>query len=62
MLKELRKEKGLTQMQLSELVGVKRNTIAMIEIGENKPSLERAMRLAKVLDCNIDDFVTVDKM
>lgn len=62
MLKELRKEKGLTQMQLSELVGVKRNTIAMIEIGENKPSLELAMRLAKVLDCNIDDFVTVDKM
>lgn len=59
MLKELRKEKGLTQMQLSELVGVKRNTIAMIEIGENKPSLELAMRLAKVLDCNIDDFVTV---
>ena len=59
MLKELRKEKGLTQMQLSELVGVKRNTIAMIEIGENKPSLELAMRLAKVLDCNIDDFVKV---
>lgn len=62
MLKELRKEKGLTQMQLSKLVGVKRNTIAMIEIGENKPSLELAMRLAKVLDCNIDDFVTMDKM
>ena len=33
-LKKIRKEKGLSQMQLAEMVGVSRNTISSIETGQ----------------------------
>ena len=43
-LKEIRTEKGLSQAQLAEMVGVSRNTISSIETGQfspNKLSLEK---------------------
>ena len=36
-IKELRKALGLTQQEMAEKVGVKRNTIAQYEIGRNDP-------------------------
>ena len=40
-LQELRKEKGLTQEQLAEHVGVARRTISRWETGSNMPDLDR---------------------
>jgi putative transcriptional regulator len=37
-LKELRSEKGLSQAQLAEMVGVSRNTISSIETGQFSPT------------------------
>lgn len=48
-IKEMRVKKGMTQEQLSEVSGVKRTTIAMIETGKNVPSIATAKALAKVL-------------
>ena len=37
-IKEVRQSKGLTQSQFSEVIGLSRNYIALIEIGERVPS------------------------
>ena len=51
-LQELRKEKGLTQEQLAEHVGVARRTISRWETGSNMPDLDILIELS--------DFYAVD--
>lgn len=48
-LKKLRKDKGFTQQKLAEMCGVVRNTISMIEMGVNKPSVPLAKKLGEAL-------------
>ena len=55
-VKELRISKGLTQEQLASECGVQRTTITMIEIGENKPSVELAKKLGKIFEVAWSDF------
>ena len=49
-IKELRIAKGMTQEQLANECGVQRTTITMIELGENKPSVELAKKLGTIFD------------
>lgn len=44
-LKEIRAEKGLSQTQLAEMVGVSRNTISSIETGQFNPTAKLALIL-----------------
>ena len=46
-LKTFREQKGLTQEQLGEAVGVSRQTIIAMEKGNYEPSLGLALKLAK---------------
>ena len=55
-VKELRTAKGLTQEQLAKECEVQRTTITMIEIGENKPSVELAKKLGKIFEVAWSDF------
>lgn len=55
-LKDLRTEKGLTQEELAKETGVLRTTICMIEIGENKPSVQLAMKLGEVFNVDWKGF------
>ena len=55
-IKELRIAKGLTQEQLANECGVQRTTITMIELGENKPSVELAKRLGTIFDVDWKGF------
>ena len=48
-LKEARTEKGLSQAQLAELVGVSRNTISSIETGQFNPTAKLALILCIAL-------------
>ena len=48
--------KGLTQEQLASECGVQRTTITMIELGENKPSVELAKKLGKIFEVAWSDF------
>jgi len=54
-IKELREEKGLTQEQLGELVGVSRQAINSIETEKYEPSIWLAYDIAKVFDAAIED-------
>ncbi len=54
-LKELRAEKGLSQSQLAEMVGVSRNTISSIETGQFNPTAKLALILCIALDQKFED-------
>ena len=54
-IKELRARYGLTQAQLAEKVGVRRETILYLEKGKYNPSLKLAYKIAKVLESTIED-------
>lgn len=59
-LKEMRIAKGLTQEQLANECGVQRTTITMIELGENKPSVELAKKLGEILEITWSDIFEDD--
>lgn len=53
---EFRKERGMQQAELAELVGVRRETIGNLENGKYNPSLKLAMDIAKVFECKVEDI------
>ena len=53
-LKELRKDKNMTQVQLAEELGVSKETVAMWEIGKREPNFETLNRLSDIFDKRID--------
>ncbi len=54
-LKELRTEKGLSQAQLAQMVGVSRNTISSIETGQFSPTAKLALILCIALDKKFEE-------
>lgn len=57
-----RKEKGLTQKQLSELTGISQADISRIENGTRNPSLEMIKRLAAGVGMRLKlEFIPVSK-
>lgn len=58
-----RKEKGLTQKQLSELTGISQADISRIENGTRNPSLEMIKRLATGMGMRLKlEFIPVSKV
>ncbi len=55
-LKEARMEKGLSQRELAEMVGVSRNTISSIETGQFNPTAKLALILCIALDKKFEDL------
>ena len=49
-IKEVRMEKGLSQAELAEMVGVSRNTISSIETGQYSPTAKLALILSLALE------------
>lgn len=59
-VKELRSERGWTQQQLAEAVGVSRQSINSIERDRYVPSLPLALTFARVFGCSTDDIFTLE--
>lgn len=55
-LKEIRTEKGLSQAQLAEMVGVSRNTISSIETGQFSPTAKLALILSIALEKQFEEI------
>lgn len=55
-IKELRARFNLTQEQLAQKVGVRRETIVFLEKGEYNPSLKLAAKVARVLNLTIEEI------
>jgi len=59
-LRSARKAKGLSQTELAELVGVKRQAIYDMESGRYVPNTNVALLLANVLGCKVEDIFSID--
>jgi transcriptional regulator with XRE-family HTH domain len=56
---QLREQAGLTQRELSLILGVTETTIANWERGRSGLDwIDRLMKLCKALNCNLEDLVT----
>jgi putative transcriptional regulator len=55
-IKEFRARHDLTQAQLADLLGVRRETISFIEQGKYNPSLQLAHRIANALHSTLDEL------
>ena len=55
-LKEVRKEKGYSQQQLADEVGVSRNTNSSIETGQFNPTAKLALILCIALEKKFEDL------
>ena len=55
-LREARAEKGLSQSQLAQMVGVSRNTISSIETGQFNPNAKLALILCIALDKKFEEL------
>ena len=53
-VKEFRKEKKMSQLELAKSIGVSRQTINMIENNKYNPTLELCINLAKTLDTDLN--------
>ncbi len=59
-IKELRARYDLTQEQLANKVGVRRETIGHIEKGKYNLSLILAYKIATTLECKIEDVFIIE--
>ena len=55
-MKIARIEKDLSQEQLTELLGVTRQTIGLIESGSYNPTLKLCVAICKALDKTLDEL------
>ena len=60
-IKELRTERGWTQAQLADAVGVSRQSINSIECDRYVPSLPLALTFAKVFGIPTDGLFTLER-
>ncbi|MBO1002909.1 helix-turn-helix transcriptional regulator [Pseudogracilibacillus auburnensis] len=54
-IKDLRANQKMTQEQLSQKVGVSRQSIVAIESGKYNPSLQLAYKIARVFNYTIEE-------
>lgn len=55
-LKMARAEKGLSQSDLAEMIGVSRNTVSSIETGQFNPTAKLALILCIALDKKFEEL------
>ena len=60
-LKELRKEKGLTQEQLAEQMGVARRTVSRWETGANMPDLDLLIELSDLYETDLREILSGER-
>lgn len=60
-LKKIRSDRGMTQSELGEKIGVHANHISRYERGDSSPSTETLKAFAQALNVTIDELVFGDK-
>ena len=55
-LEEIRKQRGIKQEELADVMGVSRQTISSLENGRNNPSVILAIKLARYFEMNVEDI------
>lgn len=60
-IKEFRARYNMTQEELAQKVGVRRETILFLEKGKYNPSLRLAYHVAKALNTTIEELFILDE-
>lgn len=60
-LKEFRTDRGLTQAELAELVGVTRKTVNTVENGVFSPSALLAIKLSAALSVSVEQLFWIER-
>ena len=60
-IRELRARDRLSQEELAQRVGVRRETIGNLENGKYNPSLKLAMDIAQVFGATVEDIFTFEE-
>ena len=60
-LLELRKEKGLSQEELGEKLGVTRQTVSKWELGNTSPKLDDLMKICDFFEISVDELIGNEK-
>ena len=59
-IKQLRKAAGLRQEDMAKTLGESRQTIIAIENDKYNPTLELAMKIARLLQLNVEDIFVLE--
>jgi len=54
---ELRKQKGWSQEELGERLGVSRQTVSKWELGESKPKMSKIIEMSKLYNLTMDELI-----
>ncbi len=60
-IRKLRKELGFTQEEIANSVGVTRQTVNAVENEKYSPTLELAMKLAKILHSKVEELFILNE-
>lgn len=60
-LKFIRKQHKLSQQELAQLIGVRRETIVHLENERYNPSLEMALKIAEFFGCHVEEIFQLKK-
>lgn len=55
-LKSVRESRGMTQQDLADRIGMRRETILHLENNRYNPSLEMALKIAQVFDLRVEEL------
>ena len=56
-LTEMRKKRNMTQTELARAIGIAQPSVSDLENGISKPSFDTLIRIARVLECSLDELV-----
>ena len=59
-LKLAREQKGLSQKDVSEKIGVAKSTYSLYESGNREPNVQTIKKIANVLDVSADELLGID--
>lgn len=59
LLRDLRKQKGLTQEQLAFDAGIRRTYVSILELGQQQPSLTTVIKLSNALSISTSQLLAL---
>lgn len=59
-LKQIREKKELSIKEVASKLKISRITLWNYENGKRKPSFETLIKLSKIYDCTVEDFIEKD--
>lgn len=57
-IKRIREQRGISQREFAEALGVTQGAVSHWELGRRKPDIDDLIAIARFLNCKVDDLLT----